>query len=708
MTKKILICIACVSLLYSIFIAQTQFKQLYEYIVSHNSVVWILILAILIQLVGHILRAARTKLVTDQAALSSLRFQFGALATGYLFNALLPLRLGEIVRALLVSKRLKVSFLYTFTAIIIERAVDVIFLGVLIIVGIIIFGLHGLGQLFVIAVGAILVASALLIGIIFLVRQNKVILNAIWRSTAWFSQRINNSLRFKVWSLIFGLQQFINNKKLLGRYAFYTFLSWACYAISAFLIALTLFSHFSSPQSIISSIAPYVASVSSWSVFESQVYAPLAPLLSIDSSSLFVQYTLLLWVVLLMPMAILGIGFLFIYKVNAKKTIPQIVDKMSFVNKLSRKDDISQEFPAFLDSYFLGNRLAQVLHKLETTGDLRLVKFFKGGSDAITVLVLSNEDLYVKKIIPLEYQDRLEAQYRWLKKHQELKYLVKVVGEQKNDSFYAIDLDYDPDNIPLFEYIHHSSIAQSKRVLEQTWEQLYKHLYKNVKEPTYDPRRRDAFIEKHIVGCIEKAIVSNDDLREIVKRPTITINGEVYDNLYQIIEKIKKHPQAWRDIATYAHSQEVHGDMAIDNILVSSKSGRPVIIDPAPDGNVIEGPVFDMGKLSQSFYCGYEFLFRNSEPVPLNDDFSINYRDHRSAVYTKLWKYLRNELAPKYLSEGEQRSLLFHAAALHIRVLKHRVYINPDTVLQFYATGVRTLNDFLSQYESNGENKNNQ
>lgn len=233
----------------------------------------------------------------------------------------------------------------------------------------------------------------------------------------------------------------------------------------------------------------------------------------------------------------------------------------------------------------------------------------------------------------------------------------------------------------------------------QTWEALYKHMYKGVKEPTYDQKRRDAFIEKHIIGCIEKAMASSDDLREIVKRPTVMINGEKYDNLYQILDKIKAHPKAWRDIATYAHSKEVHGDMAIDNILVSSRTGKPVIIDPAPDGNILEGPVFDLGKLSQSFYCGYEFLFRNNDPVPLNDDLSINFRDHRSAVYTKMWKYLNEELAPKYLSEAERRSLLFHAAALHIRVLKHRVYINPDTVLQFYATGVRTLNDFLAQYD---------
>ncbi len=699
MTKKILIIIALLLLAVGAYATQGQILAVITFLSGHVSVLLIVILAISLQLLGHVLRAARTKLVTDRAAQSSLQFQFGALASGYLFNALLPFRAGEIVRAWLVSRRLRVSFLYTFTAIVIERAFDVILLGLLIVIGISFFGLQGLGQLFILAISAILIAIGILLGILLLVRQNKIVLGLVWRTTAWFNQRINNSLRFKVWSLIFGLQQFIGNRKLLGRYALFTLGSWALYASSTITIAAVLFPHLTAAQTIISGIAPYVVSVPIWGALETNVFQPLAGLLDINSQQQLIEYGLLLWFVLILPMAILGLVFLFVYKVNTKKTAASIVSRESFVNKLSREDDISQEFPAFLESYFLGNQLAQVLHKLETAGDLRLVKFFKGGSDAITVLVLSDSELYVKKIIPLEYQDRLEAQYKWLKKHQKLSRLVKVIREQKNESFYAIDLEYDPENIPMFEYIHHSSFAQSKRVLAQTWEALYKHMYKGIKEPTYDPKRRDAFVEKHIIGCIEKAMISSDDLREIVKRPTVMINGEKYDNLYQILDKIKKHPQAWRDIATYAHSKEVHGDMAIDNILVSSRTGKPVIIDPAPDGNILEGPVFDLGKLSQSFYCGYEFLFRNNDPVPLNDDLSINFRDHRSAVYTKMWKYLSEELAPKYLSEAECRSLLFHAAALHIRVLKHRVYINPDTVLQFYATGVRTLNEFLAQYD---------
>jgi uncharacterized membrane-anchored protein YhcB (DUF1043 family) len=237
--------------------------------------------------------------------------------------------------------------------------------------------------------------------------------------------------------------------------------------------------------------------------------------------------------------------------------------------------------------------------------------------------------------------------------------------------------------------------------LDQTWNALYTHLHKGATKAVVNTKARDNFIKKHIFGCIEKAMESNADLRGIVTKSKVIINGKKYDNLYQIMDKIKRHPQAWKDIATFAESKAVHGDIAIDNIMVSSRTNTPLIIDPAPDGNIINGPVFDLGKLSQSFYCGYEFLFRDDEPIILQNGNTIRYRNQISDAYTKLWHHVHDDIAPKYLTEAEQRSLLFHAAALHIRVLKHRVYINPNNVLKFYAVGVKTLNEFLDQYNEN-------
>jgi len=667
--------------------------------IARSSDTWVLLIfAVILQLIGHILRAKRTKLILDQAAQSSTQFQFGMLSVGYLFNALLPFRVGELVRSLLVARRLKISLLYTFTSVVIERVIDVIFLGVLIILGAVLIGGETITQVAIVATGVTIFALFLLAGVLALIKENKQLLTLVWNVSGWFSPSINNSIRFKVWSLIFGLQHFFSNRALVRRYIGFALTSWILYFVSVLLIITALLKNVGGVEAFVATVASYVASVPTWGVLDSSNYNLLQSLLPDQPAQVMEEYGLMLWAVLVVPMAIIGTATLLVYRVD-KRQRSSAPGSASFANKLLRHEDISQEFPAFLDSYFSGDSLAKILHRLEATNDLRLVKFFKGGSDAITILVLSNGELFVKKIIPVEYEDRLKAQYSWLKKHKRMPHLVQVLGEQKTKEYYAIDLEYDPENIPLFEFIHHSSNMQSQRIVESTWKTVYGELYKGIGKPKLDKNARDLFVEKHIYGCLEKASETSSDLLRASEPKTIVINGKTYDNFFQIMEKIKKHKQAWQDIATFAHSDEVHGDMAIDNVLVSPRTMKPVIIDPAPDGNIINGPVFDFGKLSQSFYCGYEFLFRDDEAVALDETHAINYREYISERYTNLWHYVHDELAPKYLSESERRAMMFHAAALHIRVLKHRVYINPDNVLKFYAVGVKTLNDFLEQYE---------
>jgi len=668
---------------------------------ADSSLVVAVVLAVILQILGHILRAKRTKLILDQAAKSSDRFQFASLSIGYLFNALLPLRIGELIRALVIARRLRISFLYTFSSVVIERAVDVLLLGVLIMIGaILIGGSLAFGVAFV-AMGAVALALIALIAIWLLMRENRQMLSLIWKMTGWFNVSITNSLRFKVWSLIFGLQQFFRNRSLVTRYGLYAGLSWALYGASAWVLASSVLGQLSGIDRFVSAVAPYVVSIPTWSILQSGEYSQLSALLPAQEPERLVSFGILSWAVLVFPMALIGLMTLFALRIKRARRSSQVENPSAFMNKLSRHEDISQAFPGFLDSYFAGNQLAMILHRLEAADDLRLVRYFKGGSDAITVLVLEDDTLFVKKIIPKQFRDRLKAQYDWLKRHEKMDYLVEVIGERDMDDFYSIDLTYDPKYVPFFEYLHHSSRQQAIDVITKTWKSLYSHLHKDAKPLKYLPKRRDEFIDKHIWGCVRLAADAHDDISRAVAADTITINGVEYDNLDTIMAKIKKHKQAWRDIATYRQSEYVHGDPSIDNILVSPDTGRPLIIDPAPDGNLINGPVFDMGKLLQSFYCGYEFLFRDEDPVELGADGSINYRDQRSERYLELCDFIRTELASEYLEDEERRALLFHAGTLLLRRLKHQVHSYPQNALKMYAVGVKTLNDFYAQYDKN-------
>ena len=657
--------------------------------------VWIVILGIVIaiQLVGHVFRAARSKLVLDQAASSSLRFQFGALSIGYLFNVLLPFRLGELVRALLISRRLRISFAYTFTTIVLERAVDVLFIGFLVAVGALV--IQGAGVLFAAAIIAIALAIAALGFIALLALENKQLLALIFAVSRLFNATIANHLRFKVWSLIFGLQSFFGNKKLLKRYTLYVLISWVCYFVSAAIIAGILLNIDSIASLIVAAVSPYVVtSVASIDLNSYQQIAHNLPA-AVTAANLEI-YAKIMWIVLILPMALIGVISLVLYKTVKQK------DELSnpYVNKLLRNYDLSQEFPAFLETYFKGSLLSRILHKIEVNGELSLVRFFKGGSDAITVLALKDENMFVKKIVPIEFESRLRVQYDWLKKHANKKLIVDVLDEQKTNDYYAIDLKYNPENISLFEYAHTHSLEQTKDILDQTWAYVFKNIYSLKKEKAHT-KERDVYIEDRLIQKMQKALKVNEDLRMVQEFETIIINGETYDNFEVVMSKIKNNKNAWADLALYRASDVTHGDLTVDNILVDPIHNQPFIIDPSDD-NQLRGPIIDLARFNQSLAAGYEFLNNDEEPVkPIrkNGELHINYPDKRSARYMELNDHTQQHIMPQYFTPAELKTLPFHVGLLYGRMLAHRVVINPENTLKYYAICVVFMNRFYNQYK---------
>lgn len=699
MIKPFFIVVAVVCSLFYIPSLVSDLDLLFQGVPNTPLFIGAIAIAVVIQLIGHYFRARRTKIILDQASKSSTRFQYGTLSIGYLFNALLPLRLGELVRSILIAKRLRISFLYTFVAVVIERSIDVIFLGILLLVGaLIVGGQFGL-QLALFGVVASIFAILLLVVLFLAYKENKYVLGSIWKTTSWFNSRINNSLRFKVWSLLFGLQSFMNKRDLVRRYIYLAMISWTCYFVSVLVLILPVFSggSVSALQLFFGALAPYTSSIPSWGLVSFSGESQIQPIVPLQPGVLDGGYPLLLAAVLTVPMAVIGLAALIVYR--TKKS--NMSDVPAFSNKLLRYDDISQEFPAFLDTYFKGYSLSRILHKIELTGELSLVKFFKGGSDAITVLAMKDGKLFVKKIVPAEYTDRLRVQYKWLKKYDNKKQIIDVLAEHKTDDYYAIDLAYDPENISLFEYLHTHSLRQSKQAIDTVWKYVFTNIY-TLKKETLNTAERDAYIEERLMKKMKGAVVANEDLRLVIDANTILINGEKYDNFYAIVDKIKHHKQAWRDLATYRKSDAIHGDLTIDNILMDVASDKPVIIDPSDD-NQIRGPIIDFARHTQSLVAGYEFLNNDDEATKAKTSgkmIAINYHDRRSARYMQLHDYVQTTIAAKYLTDTERRTVLFHTGLLYGRMLAHRVTINPHNTLKYYAVSVMLLNEFYRQYDN--------
>jgi uncharacterized protein (TIRG00374 family) len=85
---------------------------------------WLILLVSLLTLAWLVVRAVVWRiLLKDQATYGQV---FLSLNEGYLINNILPLRLGEVARAYLLSKKAGLGFLEVFSTVIIERSLDLI------------------------------------------------------------------------------------------------------------------------------------------------------------------------------------------------------------------------------------------------------------------------------------------------------------------------------------------------------------------------------------------------------------------------------------------------------------------------------------------------------------------------------------------------------------------------------------------------------
>jgi glycosyltransferase 2 family protein len=111
-----------------------DFGEVFSY-VAKASIFWIFIFIVL-WMVSHYLRAVRWKIILHSVKKdASLKNLLGALMIGYGVNCIIP-RLGEISRAVFVGKWEGLSKSSLFGTVIIERIIDILFLGLAVILSV--------------------------------------------------------------------------------------------------------------------------------------------------------------------------------------------------------------------------------------------------------------------------------------------------------------------------------------------------------------------------------------------------------------------------------------------------------------------------------------------------------------------------------------------------------------------------------------------
>ncbi|MGB4800582.1 MAG: lysylphosphatidylglycerol synthase transmembrane domain-containing protein [Candidatus Saccharimonadales bacterium] len=660
---------------------------------SQLAVIALLMFAVVLQVSGHFLRAYKSKYLIRPIREARTGVLFRGLAIGYLFNALLPFRLGEIVRTFYLGDKLLISRTAAFISIIIERIVDGGILGsILLASGWIIRNRYPAAAMLLEKSGLIfLFVASVLAALILLMRsENPRLLKSVHVFTGYFNDKIRDRLRLVAWSGIYSSKLMLSRQAYRKRYLSLSILMWLLYLVSSCLVAVVCLpaAHHFLEVWFAGSSAYIGVGAPAGPGYVGTFHIIVTELLNALKLTNTGAYTLFVWLLLIAPISLVGLAALF-WRDTTQDSSKN--PNESRIHKLRRDIDISSEFSNFLDAYLQDEEINHLLTQAELDDRFKLVRSFKGGSNAYTMLVWQNEELRVKKITLPQYAEKLSDQAVWLKTRSHLPHLPRFVGEEHAENYYSFDVGYLEDYTPFFDFIHSNNEKKNNKVIDNLLEFMRSSIYTLPSEKDH-PEDLKKYIDSKVVGKVNDAAAMNVTLDQLLSAKFLKINGKSYLNLLYVIEKIRAHKAAMQELAHYAEC-EIHGDLTIDN-LITSPTGDFIVIDPNNE-NQISAPAVDYGKLYQSLHSGYEFLIQLEECKTGTD--SVKFEDSKSKKYADLFAFLDKKLR-KELSPAEYRSILFHEAVHYCRMLTYRANINPATLPVFYAVATKLFNDFLGQY----------
>jgi len=189
---------------------------------------WYLLGAMAIQLVAVWLRALRWKWLLTPIKNVPLRTTFDATIIGYFGNSVLPVRMGELLRAYIVANNSTLSVAQVVGSLIVERMLDVL--------GVVIFALIFLFNFEIINIPnwlifSIVLTTVILFGILFLISSNKINWTFIKQRKYLFHSKLGSKFYDILKNIVTGLSVINKAPNKIGVYGF-IFVLWGMYYLS--------------------------------------------------------------------------------------------------------------------------------------------------------------------------------------------------------------------------------------------------------------------------------------------------------------------------------------------------------------------------------------------------------------------------------------------------------------------------------------------
>lgn len=646
------------------------------------------------QLLGHLIRASNWRYLTRQIRPAGLTVHFQCLSVGFLFNTLLPFRVGEILRAIFLARLMRVSRISILSTIVFERCVDgfVLSSAFFLIYGIYIAG----GGVPVMRLPLYWLSFTLLLGSVLLfyfllkVRNRDPRYFQVVRGISnLFNARLRNVVRTVGWSLMHSLNLIVRRRVVLV-FLLRSVLMWAVYLAPLALVIeagpLGNFFRILVPIGLLEglSVPSGPGFFGTYHYFAIQNFGELIARPG--------PFAMLSWALLVGPISLVGAVYFFYFNFFAKESPFEVSPSLGFnaPSKLYR-DSLDPASGSYLDSFFSGNEIDQLVAKFELDGDLRLIKIFNGGSNALTMLVWNGQRQCVRKITFQRYAKKMSDQYLWLKDRETLQFLPRVSGYTEADGIASFDIDWYPDHQEFFRYIHENSVEASASILDALLDQVSTKVHGTASRKT-DPALLAGYIEEKIFGKVREYFLLMPGHK--VDADELEINGRHYAGLDSILARISGDAALMKSLSEIEVC-DIHGDLTVDNVIVNESGFK--ILDPNNE-NAISDPIVDYAKLYQSLHSGYEHLVGLTR-VDVQPG-SISFEERITTKYHELFEHLNESLKGR-LSPERLRNIKFHEAVHFARMLPYRARINPETAPAFYAVMVRLFNEFHSDGGAN-------
>ncbi len=371
------------------------------------------------------------------------------------------------------------------------------------------------------------------------------------------------------------------------------------------------------------------------------------------------------------------------------KNILPLLDKYNLVNKfysIVTQEDVKNHKPspdayiktinnlglnaedclAFEDSRpgFVSARRAKIDCVRVKNFEKDCIRDMSGGSDSTTKLLWSEENsglVVEKRAVTPQAIQRLKAQYESLQnfnlpKESEnynfvLHHYIKPLSAEFTETSGYYTMPFVFANT-LYEYKDRISIFFDVLC------GIYRIFLLSQTQFVRDEVRKKSW-ERYIVPGLK---IYTDALRDKVGSRNVRVNLP-YKSWKQI-----------PDFVDFYKKSTYHGDTTFENILVRRNS-KILLIDPVPDGNVVQGILHDFAKIGQSL-MGYEAIRDGVE-----FDYSVE-------------KQIFNDFTEKFFAENDRWALKFHIACLFFRRLKHQVEQRPELVIPYGNIALQLLTEF--------------